>query len=182
MAVATVCALGLPQLLSKAGAENATAPAPKPAAEAVKEPDASAQQPPNASRAAREEKAIQDARRQQLADKEAALAAKEQELKKMSARLDAQLKALEESKKQMDESRKAQTSAQKKAKDEKISKMVKLFKTLKGEQAGKLIDSMQEDLAMGLLSRMDTKSVAKLAPYINQPRVLKWVSDNLREK
>jgi flagellar protein FlbB len=140
------------------------------------------QQPFNASRAAREEKAIQDARRQQLAEKEAALGVKEQELKKLSAKLEAQLKSLEDSKKRLDESMKAQSAVQKKQQDEKIQKMVKLFKTMRGEQAGQMIDSLQEDLALILLSRLDTKTVAKLAPFINQPRVVKWVTENLQGK
>ncbi|WP_205743304.1 hypothetical protein [Geobacter sp. FeAm09] len=140
------------------------------------------EQPFNASRAAREEKAIQDARRQQLAVKESALAAKEQELKKLSAKLEAQVKALEESKKRVDESMKVRSTAQKKQQDEKVQKMVKLFKTLRGEQAGQFIDSLHEDLALTLLSRLDTKTVAKLAPFINQPRVVKWISENLRGK
>jgi len=141
---------------------------------------AQGQQPFNASRAAREEKAIQDARRQQLNEKEAALAAKEQELKKLSAKLEAQVKALEESRKRVDESMKVRSSAQKKQQDEKVQKMVKLFKTMRGEQAGQLIDSLHEDLALTLLSRLDTKTVAKLAPFISQPRVVKWISENLQ--
>lgn len=140
------------------------------------------QQPGNATRAAREEKALQDARRQQLAEKEAALAAKEQELKKLSAKLEAQVKALEDSKKRMDDSLKAQSEAQKKKLDEKTLKMVKLFKAMKAEQAGKMIDTLKEDLALSLLSRMDTKTVAKLAPFISQPRVIKWVTENLQER
>ncbi|KAA0889743.1 hypothetical protein ET418_13285 [Oryzomonas rubra] len=142
--------------------------------------DAAQDQTFSASRAAREEKAIQDARRQQLVTKEAALAAKEQELKKLSAKLEAQVKALEESKKRVDESMKVRSTAQKKTQDEKMQKMVKLFKTLRGEQAGQFIDSLHEDLALALLSRLDTKTVAKLAPFINQPRVVKWISENLR--
>jgi flagellar motility protein MotE (MotC chaperone) len=156
--------------------------AAKTPAAAGKESTTASQVPINATRAAREEKALQDARRQQLADKEASLAAKEQELKKLSAKLEAQIKALEDSKKRLDDSQKAQTEAQKKKQDEKMQKMVKLFKTMRGEQAGKMIDSLKEDLALSLLSRMDTKTVAKLAPYISQPRVVKWVTDNLQER
>ena len=138
------------------------------------------EQPMNATRAAREEKALQDARRQQLAEKEASLAAKEQELKKLSAKIEAQVKALEDSKKRLDDSLRTQSDAQKKKQDEKIQKMVKLFKTLRSEQAAKMIDSLKEDLALSLLSRMDTKTVAKLAPFINQPRIVKWVTENLQ--
>lgn len=165
-------------VLARAAAQNeATAKAP----ETTTENTPTSQQPINATRAAREEKALQDARRQQLMEKEAALAAKEQELKKLSAKLEAQVKALEESKKRLDDSLKSKATAQKKLQDEKMQKMVKLFKTLKGEQAGKYIDSLQEHMALALLTRMDTKSVAKLAPFISQPRVLKWITDNLKE-
>lgn len=151
-------------------------------ADPAKDTSPAIQQPLNASRAAREEKALQDARRQQLADKEAALAAKELELKKLSAKLEAQVKAMEDSKKRLDESIKVQSNDQKKKQDEKIQKMVKLFKTMRGEQAGKMIDSLQENLALTLLSRLDTKTVAKLAPFISQPRVIKWVTENLQGK
>lgn len=156
--------------------------APKPPAESGKDGSAAGQLPLNATRAAREEKALQDARRQHLAEKEAALAAKEQELKKLSAKIESQVKALEDSKKRLDESLKVQSEAQKKKQDEKISKMVKLFKTMKAEQSGKMIDTLKEDHALALLSRMDTKTVAKLAPFISQPRVIKWITDNMQER
>jgi flagellar motility protein MotE (MotC chaperone) len=146
----------------------------------AKEDVPSGQQSVTATRAAREEKALQDARRQQLAEKEAALAAKELELKKLSAKIDAQVKALEESRKRFDDGLKAQSEAQKKKQDEKMQKMVKLFKTMRSEQAGKMIDTLNEDIALSLLSRMDTKTVAKLAPFISQPRVVKWVTSNLQ--
>lgn len=139
-------------------------------------------QPVNATRAAREEKALQDARRQQLAEREAALAAKEQELKKLSAKIEAQVKALEESKKRLDDSMKLQSEAQKKKQDEKMAKMVKLFKTMRSEQSARMIDSLKEDLALALLTRLDTKTVAKLAPFISQPRIIKWISENMQER
>lgn len=157
-----------------------TETAAKAPAEAGKDTASPSQQPLNATRAAREEKALQDARRQQLAEKESALAAKEQELKKLSDKLESQLKALEESKKKLDDTLKAQSDAQKKLQDEKITKMVKLFKTMKSEQSAKMIDSLKEEMALVLLSRLDTKTVAKLAPFISQPRLIKWVSDNMQ--
>ncbi|MDU0457554.1 MAG: hypothetical protein RW306_02380 [Geobacteraceae bacterium] len=186
LSVALICTLGfgltllnLPQVSASSAGQGA---APGNAVSEVRETSPSGQQPVNASRAAREEKALQDARRQQLAEKETALAAKELELKKLSAKLEAQVKALEESKKRLDESLKVQSDDQKKKQDEKIQKMVKLFKTMRGEQAGKMIDTLREDLAMTLLSRLDTKTVAKLAPFISQPRVVKWVTENLQVK
>lgn len=183
--LSTCCALvalhyAVPVVLASAAAQGETAV--KTAAEAGKDGAVGTVQPINATRAAREEKALQDARRQQLAEKEAALAVKEQELKKLSAKLEAQVKALEDSKKRLDDSMKVKSDAEKKKQDDKVQKMVKLFKTMRGEQAGKMIDSLKEDLALSLLSRMDTKTVAKLAPFISQPRVIKWVSDNLQDK
>lgn len=172
--------LGLPSGFAGAAVQNEAAS--KVSVEPVKDAASSSLQPINATRAAREEKTLQDARRQQLAEKEAALTAKEQELRKLSAKIEAQVKALEDSKKRIDDSLKAQSLAQKKKQDEKMLKMTKLFKTMKAEQAGKMIDTLKEDLALSLLSRMDTKTVAKLAPFISQPRIIKWITDNLQER
>lgn len=174
----TLAYFGLAPVRTSLAAQSDTAAKTTP--EPAKDVSTANPQPVNASRAAREEKALQDARRQQLTEKEAALAAKEQELKKLSDKLEAQVKALEESRKKLDDSMKMQSDAQKKKLDEKTQKMVKLFKTMRSEQAGKMIDSLKEDLALSLLSRMDTKTVAKLAPFISQPRVVKWVTDNLQ--
>lgn len=135
-----------------------------------------AAQPLSASRAAREEKAIQDARRQQLAEKEAALAAKEEELKKLGMKLDSQIRSLNDSKKRLDDSLKARNKAQ----DEKQKKMIGLFKKMRPEQAGQLMDKLEEEKVIALLDQMDTKTVVKLIPYLKQPRVLKWVTENLR--
>jgi flagellar motility protein MotE (MotC chaperone) len=167
--------LTVPQVLSRAEAESETAAAkqtPEPGKEAIPV----GQQPPNASRAAREEKALQDARRQQLSEKEAALAAKEQELKKLSGKLDAQLKSMEEGKKQLDLTLKAK----KKVADEKRKKMITLFKKMRPEQAGQMIDKLEEHVAISVLDQMDTKTVIKLVPFLNQPRVLKWINENLK--
>jgi flagellar protein FlbB len=144
--------------------------------EVVHEPGTSPEQPLSASRAAREEKAIQDARRQQLAEKEAAVAAKEQELKKLGAKLDSQIKSLEDSKKRLDDSLKVQ----KKVQDEKQKKMIGLFKKMRPEQAGQLMDKLEEEKVIALLNQMDTKTAIKLIPYLKQPRVLKWIVENLK--
>ncbi len=179
----TGCGLTLLKLQPVSASSAGQNPAPaNSVVEVGKEASPANQQPVNASRAAREEKALQDARRQQLAEKEAMLAAKELELKKLSAKLEAQVKAMEDTKKRLDDSLKVQSDDQKKKQEEKIARMVKLFKTMRGEQAGKMIDSLQENQAMSLMSRLDTKTVAKLAPFISQPRVVKWISENLQGK
>jgi flagellar protein FlbB len=159
---------------------HAAAPEEKKATEAPKDEksakDGKDAPPPNASRAAREEKAIQDARRQQLAEKEAAIAAKELELKKMGDKIDSQIKSLNESKKKLDDSNKAQ----KKILDEKQKKMLGMFKKMKAEQAGQLMDQLEEGKAIALLNQMDTKTIIKLIPFLKQPRVLKWINENLK--
>jgi len=160
------------QLLHAVAAESEKQPA-----EAAKDGKQSKDAPPpSPSRAAREEKAIQDARRQQLAEKEAALAAKEQELKKMGERLDAQIKSLDDSRKRLDDANKVQ----KKALDEKTKKMIGMFKKMKAEQAGQLMDKLDETKVIALLNQMDTKTVIKLIPFLKQPRVLKWINENLK--
>lgn len=174
--VVFVCGLSLDSFRLEplnAGAEGEKAPTE--AANGQGSPQAG-QQSLNASRAAREEKAIQDARRQLLAEKEAALAAKEQELNKLGAKLDSQIKALEDSKKRLDESLKAQ----KKGQDEKRKKMIAFFKKMKAEQAGQLMNKLDETQVISMLDQMDTKTVIKLVPFLNQPRVLKWINDNLK--
>jgi flagellar motility protein MotE (MotC chaperone) len=134
------------------------------------------------TRAAREERAIQEARRQQLAEREAALAAKEGELKKLGERIDAQLQSLEETKKKYEELLKAEEERQKQLQGERVTKTVKLFKTLKAAQSAKLLDGMEESEVRLILDRLDTKTVAKLVPNINQPRTIRWVNENLRKR
>lgn len=133
------------------------------------------QQPVNATKAAREEKILQDARRQQLAEKEAALAAKEMELKKLSDKLEAQVKALNESKKRLDESLKKKKVVQ----DEKRKKMLTLLKKMRPEQAGQFLAKMEEVAVIAILNDLDNKMILKLIPHLNQPMVLKWIKDNL---
>ena len=163
----------MPSVFAIAAVQSETAP--KPPAEGSKEQGAANPQPINATRAAREEKILQDARRQQLAEKEAALAAKELELKKLSDKLESQLKALEESKKRLDESLKQK----KKALDEKRKRMLTLLKKMRPEQAGQYLAKMDEGAIISILNDLDNKMILKLMPYLNQPMVLKWIKDNL---
>lgn len=164
----------MPQLFSRAEAESETASS-RQNPESGRDAKPAGQQPPNSSRAAREEKALQDARRQQLSEKEAALASKEQELKKMSTKLEAQLKLLEERKKQLDESLKQK----KKGLDDKRKRMLTLLKKMRPEQAGQYLGKMEEVTVIAILNDLDNKMILKLIPYLNQPMVLKWIKENL---
>lgn len=126
-----------------------------------------------------EESAAVEIRRQQIVERESALAAKEQELKKASSGLDAKLKELAELKKALDEAMK-QKRAEALARQERYKKMLKIYRGLKPAEAGKLIDNLEEDLAIEMLNQMDQKTAIKLIPYLNQPRVLKWTRLNLK--
>lgn len=132
-----------------------------------------------ASRTAREEKALLDARRQKLVEQEAALSAKEAELKKLSDKLEQQLKSLDEAKKKYDEATKAQSEVLKKQQGDKVTRMVKLFKAMRAEQSAKLVDALPEQEAIVLLERLDIKTIAKMVPFLNQPRIIRWIDENL---
>ena len=131
------------------------------------------------AKALAEESAALEIRRQQLVEREAAMAAKEQELKRAAAGLDARLKELAELKKAFDEAMK-QKKAEALARQERYKKMLKVYRGLKPAEAGKLIDNLEEDLAIEMLNQMDQKTAIKLIPYLNQPRVIKWTRLNLR--
>jgi flagellar protein FlbB len=109
-------------------------------------------------------------------EKETALHLKEQELKKMSANLDARMKALEDKRKSLETS----LSAGNKVNDERYKKMIKLYKSLQPEEAAGLIGKLDEGTAFEMLNRMDTKTAAKLIPYLNQKMVLKWTRLSLK--
>jgi flagellar protein FlbB len=127
-----------------------------------------------------DEAAALEARRQQLAEREAALAAKEQELKKLSASLDSRIKELNALRKDVDTSLQQKGKQDDEARKERFRKMLKIYRGLKPEEAGKLLDKLDEELVIEMLNGMDQKTAIKLVPYLNQPRVLKWTRLNLK--
>ena len=144
-------------------------PANSPGRKAV--PDATARSAPKAPAAATAPES-----RTGILEREAAFSLKERELKKLDANLDSKIRKLDETRRGMDS-----TLTQKKKDDtERYQKMVKLYKALRPEEAAKLIDKLDEDIAMELMSRMDQKTMAKMILYLNQARVLKWTRLSLR--
>lgn len=125
--------------------------------------------------AASAEAAALEAKRQQLAQKEAALAAKEAELNRLAAKLDARVAELNAAKKGIEES----LTAKKQQDDERYKKMIKIYKGLKPEQAGNLLNKLDGKMVIQMLNQMDQKTAVKLIPFINQPRVLEWTRLNL---
>lgn len=125
---------------------------------------------PQVNRTAQPAKAAPSPKNREAAEKEAAMTLKEQELKRISEHLEARRKEIEAAKKGAESS----TSAKKQGEKENYKKMVKLYKTLKPAEAAKLLDKLEEELALEMLNQMDTKTAAKLIPLLNEKRVLKW--------
>jgi len=114
-------------------------------------------------------------KRQQLTEREAALQAKEEALGKLSARLDARVVELNAARKGIE----GALIAKKKQDDERYKKMIKIYKSLKAEQAGELLNKLDGKLVIEMLNQMDQKTAVKLIPFITQPRVLEWTRLNL---
>lgn len=128
--------------------------------------------------AASAEAAALEAKRQQLAQKEAALSAKEAELNRLSAKLDARVAELNAAKKGIEES----LATKNKQDDERYKKMIKIYKGLKPEEAGNLLNKLDGKMVIQMLNQMDQKTAVKLIPFISQPRVLEWTRLNLAGK
>lgn len=119
-------------------------------------------------------------RRQQLMEKEAALAAKEGELNRLSSSLDARIKELTAAQKALENSLNEKKKREAELANAKYMKMFKLLKGMRPEEAAKIMDKLEEPVAIGLLDRYDQKTVLKLAKYISQPRLLRWIKENLQ--
>jgi flagellar motility protein MotE (MotC chaperone) len=110
-------------------------------------------------------------------EREAALALKEQEMKKLEQSLDSRIKQLEATRKGLEA-----PLARKKTEDAgRYKKMLKVYKSLRPEEAAALMDKLDEEIALEMLNQMDQKTAARLIPYLNQARVLKWTSKSLKE-
>lgn len=153
------------------GSARATAAAGTAHATAAAEPAAHA-----APKLGSAEVAALEAQRQQLTQREAALKAKEEALNKLSASLDKRVAELNAARKGIE----GALVTKKKQDDERYKKMVKIYKSLKADQAGALLNKLDEKMVIELLNQMDQKTAVKLIPYISQPRVLEWTRLNLK--
>jgi flagellar motility protein MotE (MotC chaperone) len=114
-------------------------------------------------------------KRQQLVEKEAALRAKEQALSRLSATLDARVIELNAAKRGIE----GALVAKKKQDEDRYKKMIKIYKGLKAEEAGELLNKLEPKMVIEMLNQMDQKTAVKLIPFITQPRVLEWTRMNL---
>ena len=126
---------------------------------------------PGGARVPANDAAALELKRQQLAEKEAAL-------NKLSATLESRVNELNAAKKGIE----ASLAAKKKQDDERYKKMIKIYKGLKAEQAGALLNKLDDKMVIEMLNQMDQKTAVKLIPFINQPRVLEWTRLNLGGK
>ena len=129
-------------------------------------------------RQAADEAAALQRRSQQLDAREAALNAKEASLRRLSASLDAKIKELNSAKQALE----GALQNRKTADGQRFQKMVKIYKGLKPQEAGKLLDKLDEQLEIQMLNQMDQRTLASLIPYLSQPRVLKWTTQTLLAK
>ena len=128
-----------------------------------------------AARQPSDDAAALDLKRQQLAEREASLKAKEEALNRLSATLDARVAELNAAKKGIE----ASLVAKKKQDNEHYKKMIKIYKGLKAEEAGALLNKLDGKLVIEMLNQMDQKTAVKLIPFLTQPRVLEWTRLNL---
>jgi flagellar motility protein MotE (MotC chaperone) len=110
-----------------------------------------------------------------LVEKEAALRAKEQALSRLSATLDARVIELNAAKRGIE----GALVAKKKQDEDRYKKMIKIYKGLKAEEAGELLNKLEPKMVIEMLNQMDQKTAVKLIPFITQPRVLEWTRMNL---
>ncbi len=117
-------------------------------------------------------------KQKELLERETAVSLKEQELKRLSDILEARILQLQEARKEIE----ASLERKKKEDAEKFKKMLKIYKSLRPEEAAALIDKLDESMALEMLNRMDAKTAVKIVPLMNQDRVLKWTRLSLKEK
>jgi len=112
--------------------------------------------------------------RLQMLEKEAALHAKELELQRLSAGIDKQIKELDSARKAME----GAIAGQHKESGERAKRLLKIYKSLKPEEAAKLMNALDEEITLAMLDQLDKKTVTKLIPLLTQPRVLEWTREN----
>ena len=99
-----------------------------------------------------------DARKKELDQREAELAKLEEELHKQKAELDERIKRLEEMRSQISTVLKSKVAAD----QQKVDKLVQFYSGMKPQQAAKIIETVNEDLAVEVLDRMKKKDAAAI--------------------
>ncbi len=105
-------------------------------------------------------------RKQELDLKEAELAKLEEELQKQRVELDEKLKQLEAMRGQIAQTLKARVDEDK----TKVTKLVEVYSGMKPVQAAKVIETINEDLAVQVLDRMKKKSASDILNVMNSQK------------
>lgn len=100
---------------------------------------------------------LQD-KKKELDQREVDLSKNEEELAKQRLELEKQLKALEDTRKKIS----TLLDDRIKADNEKIDSLVQMYTSMKPPQAAKVLESMDEDLAVEILARMKRKTAAEI--------------------
>jgi flagellar motility protein MotE (MotC chaperone) len=153
------------------------------AAGGSREPESHAVAPKQDNRKSNAEELLGlEKRRQQLMEKEAALAAKEQEINRAATALDNRIKELSAAQKTFEDALNEKKRKDAEYASERYRKMLKILKGMKPEESAKIVDKLEENMAIGVLNQLDQKTVIKMARFLGQPRLVKWVRENLEIK
>ena len=110
-----------------------------------------------------------DERKRQIDAKEQELAKLEEELQKHSAEVERRLASLEEVRTKI--SQKLEDKV--KLDQQKVESLVSVYQNMKPVQAARIIESMNEDLAVEVLSKMKNKAAAEIVNLMNPDRAKK---------
>lgn len=105
-------------------------------------------------------------RRAALEEQEKALGQREQELASLQAEVEKKIQRLT----QLREELKGLLSQQQSQREARLLHLVKLYEAMRPEEAASLLNSLDETLAVGLLSHMNKKKAGKVLAMVNPQR------------
>ena len=108
-------------------------------------------------------------RKKQLDLREAELSKLEEELQKQKAELDKKLQQLETTRREIASTLKTRVEAD----GEKVDKLVQMYSNMKPQQAAKVIETLNEDLAVGVLDKMKKKNAADVLNVMDPKKARK---------
>lgn len=180
--------LGLPQVslspFATAAAESSEASGAKPAEARAAEKSKPAEVAASGSVPAKSEENLDIAKWtpeelsvfKKLNDRKAELDRRESEIVKLEEELQKQQKGIEDKIKQLEDMRKQISETLKgrvEQDQEKVAKLVDVYSNMKPSQASKVIESLNEDLAVSILEKMKKKNAAEILNTMAAPKAKK---------
>lgn len=108
-------------------------------------------------------------RKAELDRREAEIVKLEEELQKQREGIEEKIKQLEEMRKQISETLKGRVEQD----QEKVAKLVDVYSNMKPTQASKIIESLNEDLAVSILDKMKKKNAAEILNTMPAAKAMK---------